>query len=88
MDNIYINKYLKKRSLKNIGKTHKSIKREDFKFLISIPCYNEFNYIFDTLNSIDKQNKKLLKDTLVIIVINNSIKETRHIKKNNFSLIA
>ena len=83
MNNIYINKYFKKRSLKNIGKTHKSIKREDFKFLISIPCYNEFNYIFDTLNSIDKQNKKLLKDTLVIIVINNSIKETRHIKKNN-----
>ena len=76
MNNIYLNKYLKKRSLSNIGKPHKKIEKKCFDFFIVIPCYNEFDYIFQTLESIDKQNQNILNKTLVIIVINNSQKDS------------
>ena len=37
-----------------------------YKFFFIIPVFNEYNFILDTLQSINKQNKVLLKDTLVI----------------------
>ncbi len=78
-----INKYLQKRSLNKYGKPHKIFKNKYFNFSIVIPCYNEFNHIFDTLDSINQQNQYILKETLVVIVINNSQKELETVKKNN-----
>ena len=67
MNNIALNKYLLKRGLHRIGKPHQNIKNKKFNFFIVIPCYNEFNYIFETLKSIDNQNQKILEKTLVVI---------------------
>jgi len=83
MNNIYLNKYIKKRSIHHFGKSHKNIKDKKFNFFIVIPCYNEFDYIFETLESINKQNQKILDETLVIIVINNSENEKESVKNNN-----
>ena len=47
-DNIHLKKYLKKRSIHKVVKPHKQIQRNNYKFFIVIPCYNEFEYIFDT----------------------------------------
>jgi len=83
-DDIYLKKYLKKRSVHKVGKPHRTIVRHDYKFFIVIPCYDEFEYIFDTLKSINLQNQNLLNDTLVVIVINNSIDDSLQVKQNNF----
>ena len=72
-DNIHLKKYLKKRSIHKVGKPHKQIQRNNYKFFIVIPCYNEFEYIFDTLESINIQNQNLLNDSLVVVIINHSI---------------
>ena len=55
----------------------------EYDFIITIPCYNEYDYIFKTLDSISKQELLLLDNLLVIIVINNSENEIEEIKKNN-----
>jgi glycosyltransferase involved in cell wall biosynthesis len=83
MNNINLNKYIKKRSIHHFGETHKNIKDKKFNFFIVIPCYNELNYIFETLKSINEQNQKLLNETLVIVVINNSKDEKETVKNNN-----
>ncbi len=82
-EDVHLNKYLKKRSIHKVGEPHKSLKKCDFKFFIVIPCYNEFEYVFDTLQSIDYQDKKLLDDTLVVVVINNATDDSLEIKVNN-----
>jgi len=83
MNNIYLNKYIEKRSIHYSGKPHRMIKNKKFNFFIVIPCYNELEYIFETLKSINKQNQKILNDTLVIVVINNSKDEKELVKNNN-----
>ena len=83
MNNIYLNKYIEKRSINHFGETHRNIKDKKFNFFIVIPCYNELNYIFETLKSINEQNQKLLNETLVIVVINNSKDEKESVKNNN-----
>jgi len=83
MNNVYLNKYIKKRSIHHFGKPHKNIKNKKFNFFIVIPCYNELDYIFETLKSINQQNQKILNETLVIVVINNSKDEKESVKNNN-----
>ena len=85
MNNIYIYNYLRKKSAHNYGATHKKNKNKKYIFTINIPCYNEFEYLFDTLDSIDKQDKKILKKTLVTIVVNNANNDSDLIKKNNYN---
>ena len=82
-DTIHLKKYLKKRSIHKVGKPHKQIQRNNYKFFIVIPCYNEFEYIFDTLESINIQDQNLLNNTLVVIIINHSIDDAIAIKENN-----
>jgi len=53
--------------------------------LITIPCYNEYDYIFKTLDSVNKQNHHDLEKTLVSIVINNSTDEDTSVIENNRS---
>ena len=83
MNNIYLNKYLEKKSIHKIGKPHKSITPKKFDFFVVIPCYNEFDYIFKTLKSINNQEQTILNNTLIIIVINNSKEESDLVKSNN-----
>jgi hypothetical protein len=82
-DNIHLKKYFNKRSLHGLGRPFKKINKTAYRYIIVIPCYNEFDYIFDTLTSINKQKSNLLEDTLVIIVINNSDSDNFNIKENN-----
>ena len=76
-------KYCNKHLYKNLNHSFYSIKKNYYKFFIIIPVYNELSYIQNTLNSIKTQNNKLLKNLLVIMVINNSKDESLEIIKNN-----
>ena len=82
-DDIHFHKYIIKKSL-CIGKPHRKLeKKNKFKFFIIIPCYDEYDYLFKTLDSINNQKLKLLEKTLVVIVINNSVDTNARVKKNN-----
>ena len=52
-DNIHLKKYLNKRCIHGVGKPFKKLKKITYKYIIVIPCYNEFDYIFSTLSSIN-----------------------------------
>ena len=78
-----LKKYLKKRSYHHLGIPHALPQKTHYKTFIVIPCYDEYDFIFKTLDSINKQNIFLLKNTLAIIVINNSSSDNNIIKKNN-----
>ena len=62
---------------------HKSPSKKKYDFLITIPCYDELNYIKKTLESISKQSIELLNKTLVSVTINNSNKENKTVRENN-----
>jgi len=82
-DNIHLKKYLTKENIHS-GAPHKVLdKCKNFDFFIVIPCYNEYDYLFKTLDSINKQNPLLLEKTLVVIVVNNSVKSNSNVKHNN-----
>jgi len=76
-------KYLKTKSFIKHAKTQQVPLKETYQKFIVIPCYNEYNYIFKTLKSINKQHINYLNNTLVIIVINNSDRASYQIKNNN-----
>ena len=76
-------KYFDKKSVHNIWSDDKKLKKEQYDFIVSIPCYDEYDYIFKTLESINNQNIDLLKNTLVSIVINNSESEKKEVINNN-----
>ena len=76
-------KYLKRECSFTYGQIHKSPKLKTYQTFIVIPCYAELDYIFKTLESINNQNTKCLKSCLVVIVINNSNKDSNKIKENN-----
>ena len=77
-----IKKYLIKRSEKKWCLDPQP-QRKSFSFIICIPSYAEDLYIKKTLQSIEKQNEKLLKKTLIIIVINNGPNEDPKIISSN-----
>ena len=76
-------KYLDKKSVHKQWSYQKNPIKKNFDFIITIPCYDEYNYLFKTLESIDEQDQNLLKKTLVSIVINNSESEDPIIIQNN-----
>ena len=76
-------KYLLKKSYHKKGFPHKSPNKSEYDIFIVIPCYNEFHFIFNTLESIDDQNINILNKCLVIIVVNNSLNESEIVFKNN-----
>lgn len=77
------NKYIIKNSFHRFGQVHKKPTKQFYNRFIIIPCYSEYNYLFKTLDSINNQNKKLMSDCLVVIVINNHQEDPHDIKTNN-----
>jgi len=82
-NNKTLEKYLKKRSFHKLANPHIEPLKRHYNTFIVIPCYDEYDYIFKTLDSINNQSLKLLENTLVVVVINNSDKDSQIIKKNN-----
>ena len=76
-------KYIKKFSYHNLPHIHYSLNKNIYKYFIIIPAYNEYPTILKTLDSINSQPISYLKDTLVIIIINNSKNDHKHVIKNN-----
>jgi len=80
---IAYNKYKKKFIYKNLPTQKLKFKKHIYNYFFIIPVYNEFPIIMDTLQSINNQQKELLKKTLVVLVINNSTDTDSQIIKNN-----
>ena len=76
--------YIDRKSVQDKWTPKQDYKNKQFDFIISIPCYDEYDYLFKTLKSINNQNQKILDNTLVSIVINNSEKEIDEIIYNNW----
>mgnify|MGYP001282742655 CR=1 FL=1 len=80
--NTYV-KYYKKHIYNKLNHHLYSFNKKKYNFFIVIPIYNEYDYILDTLNSIQYQDKDFLKNTLSIFVINNSQNAAAAIVNNN-----
>ena len=78
------NKYIKKSIYPNLDR-HPTPNQKYYNYFIIIPIFNEYNYLLNTLKSINNQKNSLLNNTLVVLVINNSIDSNQSIKKNNDS---
>tara|TARA_Y100000590_G_C15744817_1_gene1021567 strand:- start:740 stop:1870 length:1131 start_codon:yes stop_codon:yes gene_type:complete len=82
--NLSYKKYIKKAQYQEFYDYHKYIDKEFYKYFIIIPVYNEFPTILKTLDSINNQDKNLLKLTLAVLVINNNVSSSLSIINNNF----
>ena len=78
-----LKKYMSNKLASKEWSPHVRPKKSSYDFLITIPCYDEIDYIFNTLDSINKQDRELLDRTLVSIIINNSNRENSSIIANN-----
>ena len=74
--------YLKKRGITGLWEINP---KPDKKFhqAVVIPAYGEAELLPHTLTSMDKNDALILKDTLVVVVINNSVHSVESILKNN-----
>ena len=78
-----INKYINTKLADKKWTPSKEPKKSKYDIIITIPCYDEYHYIFKTLDSINKQDSAILEKTIVSIVINNSIDENESVILNN-----
>ena len=78
-----LKKYYTKKIVLNFGKAHRTPNQDYYNYFIVIPAYAEYDYINHTLKSIDNQDKKLLSETLIIVIINNTESDNDTIKSNN-----
>ena len=76
-------KYLNKKAISDCWFPRSLPKKKKYDFVISLPSYCEFNYLFKTLNTINNQDQKLLDRTIVSIIINNSSLSSKDIIDNN-----
>ena len=74
--------YLKKRGISGPWKIDPLINRT-FNQAIVIPAYSEFEFLPDTLESINQNKPELLNQTLVLVVVNNANNSPQSIKDNN-----
>ena len=74
--------YLKKRGISGPWKIKPLINRT-FNQAIVIPSYSEFEFLPDTLESINQNKPELLNQTLVLVVVNNANNSPQSIKDNN-----
>ena len=78
-------KYLEKHSLQHSYKQNTAVKKNIYKYFVVIPVFNEYNFIFDSLESINNSGELYLEDLLVVLIINNSIEDSKSIKENNYN---
>jgi hypothetical protein len=76
-----VKKYLKKFSL-NLWSLSDNSQRL-FNNIIVIPSLAEFDLLPACLNSLEENDKNLLHETLVLVVVNNSLSASAEIKQNN-----
>ena len=74
--------YLKKRGISGPWKIKPLITRT-FNQAIVIPSYSEFEFLPDTLESINQNKPELLNQTLVAVVINNANNSPQSVKEDN-----
>ena len=74
--------YLKKRGVNGSWKISPEPKRK-FDQTLVIPAYAESEYLPTTLLSLNENNTSLLKNTLVILVINNAENSPKEIRRDN-----
>ena len=79
-----IQKYFKKNSDNLFYLRNYRVNKKEYSYFIIIPIYNEYDYILHTLISINKNPTAYLKNLLVVLVINNSIKDNKKIVNNNY----
>lgn len=79
-----IKKYFKKNPDNLFYLSNYIVSKKNYNYFIIIPIYNEYDYILHTLDSINKNPTAYLKNLLVILVINNSIKDNKKIVNNNY----
>ena len=80
-----LNKYLVKHSLNQFYKQNQTVKKKSYKYFVVIPVFNEHNFIFDTLESINNNSETYLENLLVVLIINNCINDSQAIKDNNYN---
>ena len=78
-----IEKYLNKKAIKGPWKIHNTLPSKKYDVIICIPCYSEKDFIFETLESLNNQSYKDLKEVLVVVVVNNSDSEDKRVVQNN-----
>ena len=67
----------------SLGKAHKFPDKILYKYFIIIPAISENKYLWETLNSIEKQDKKFKNNLLVIVVVNNVKNDKPEVISNN-----
>jgi cellulose synthase/poly-beta-1,6-N-acetylglucosamine synthase-like glycosyltransferase len=77
-----IQSYLKKRGILGPWKIA-SESNQKFDRAVIIPAYSESEYLPKTLASLNENNPSFLKDTLIVVVINNAENSPEYILKNN-----
>jgi len=73
----------KNKKFTSLGEAHKLPNKNLYKYFIIIPAFSENTYLWETLSSIEKQNKKFKNDLLVIVVINNIKNDKLEVINNN-----
>ena len=77
-----IQSYLKKRGVNGPWEIALELSRK-FNYAVVIPAYGEPEYLPTTLLSINENNPSLLKNTLVVVVINNAENSPEEICREN-----
>jgi len=78
-----LNKYYKKHLNPPFDYSRYKPFNQKYKYFMIIPVYNEYDYILNTLESINNNESGYLCDLLVVLVINNSKDEKKDIVKSN-----
>ena len=77
-----VHTYLKKRGVIGPWKIH-PVPDKKFNQIVVIPAYAEFRCLPRTLQSINENSYDILKNTLIVVVINNSTHANIKVKTNN-----
>ena len=78
-----LNKYYKKHLNPPFDYSRYKPFNQKYKYFMIIPVYNEYDYILDTLKSINSNGLSYLSNLLVVLVINNSKDENKTIIQSN-----
>ena len=78
-----LNKYYKKHLNPPFDYSRYKPSNQEYKYFMIIPVYNEYDYILDTLKSINSNGSSYLSNLLVVLVINNSKDENKTIIQSN-----